>query len=117
MDAIDEKNTRFGELRRAFGSRETQAKFAERIGLDRTLVSKIETGSLSLTQKTIRILCEKIHVNEEWLRTGKGEMFIEIKDSAFTKTPEELDLLLTFRKLTVEMQKTFLTLEKTLLEQ
>ena len=36
-----------------------------------------ETGVNSLTDAVITSICREFNINEEWLRSGKGEMFIE----------------------------------------
>lgn len=56
----------------------TLEKFGERIGLKKSSLSQIENGINSLTEQNIKIICKEFNVNEEWLRTGTGEMFVEI---------------------------------------
>ena len=55
----------------------TQAKFGEKIGLKSTAIGQMESGDRNVTDRTILLICNKFNVNEEWLREGKGEMFIE----------------------------------------
>lgn len=66
-------NTRLVELRKTLNL--TQAKFAEKLNLSQPLLGRIETGSRGLTDRTIADICREFDVNEEWLRTGAGEMF------------------------------------------
>ncbi len=40
----------------------------------------MESGDRNVTDRTILLICNEFNVNEEWLRNGTGEMFIE-KDS------------------------------------
>lgn len=56
----------------------TTEKFGERIGIQKSAVSKIENGRVSLTDQVKILICREFHVNQEWLETGEGEMFIEI---------------------------------------
>lgn len=60
----------------------SQKDFGEAIGLVKSSVSNIEKGLRSVTEKHIKLICsvDNWNVNETWLRTGKGDMFI--------KTPE-----------------------------
>lgn len=58
----------------------TQAKFGEKIGLKSTAIGQMESGDRNVTDRTILLICNEFNVNEEWLRNGTGEMFIE-KDS------------------------------------
>ena len=55
----------------------TQAKFGEKIGLKSTAIGQMESGDRNVTDRTILLICNKFNVNEEWLRNGTGEMFIE----------------------------------------
>ena len=55
----------------------TQQEFADKIGIKRNSVAKYETGENAPSAASISLICREFNVNEEWLRTGKGEMFIE----------------------------------------
>ena len=66
-------NTRIKELRSFL--KLTQDDFSLNIGLKRSSLSDIERGNAPITERTIIAICSKFNVNEEWLRTGKGEMF------------------------------------------
>lgn len=64
---------RVKELRKALGL--SGEKFGEKIGLKRNSLSQIETGKNNLSEQNILAICREFNVNEEWLRTGSGEMF------------------------------------------
>lgn len=53
----------------------TQEKFAERIGLKQNTIALIESGKRNMSDQAILSVCREFGVNEEWLRTGEGEMF------------------------------------------
>lgn len=53
----------------------SQAKFAEKINLSRNFIGLVECGDRNLSDRTITDICQTFNVNEEWLRTGDGEMF------------------------------------------
>ena len=55
----------------------TQAEFAERIGLTRNYVAQVEMGAKDFSDRAIRDICREFSINEEWLRTGEGEMKAE----------------------------------------
>jgi len=55
----------------------TQQEFADRIGVKRNTVGQWECGINPLTDQTISSICREFNVNEDWLRTGEGEMFIK----------------------------------------
>lgn len=50
--------------------------FAKQLGYTHATVSTVENGKSSITNKLIVAICAKFRVNETWLRTGKGEMFV-----------------------------------------
>jgi transcriptional regulator with XRE-family HTH domain len=52
----------------------TQRQFAKQIGLAQTALCMIELGKNTLTDKVIKLVCAEFSVNEQWLRTGKGQM-------------------------------------------
>lgn len=65
-------NTRIKKLRKALDL--TQREFGERIGIKANTVTMIEKGR-NTSEQTIQAICREFRVNEEWLRTGEGEMF------------------------------------------
>jgi transcriptional regulator with XRE-family HTH domain len=86
-----------------------QAEFARKIGLTQTALSVIELERVALTEKNIKLICSTFAVDEDWLRTGKGEMF-------GAQSPYEKELLETFSKLTVDTQGFVLDMAKNLLK-
>lgn len=56
----------------------TQESFGEPLGLTRANIANIEAKRISVTDRVIISICEKFNVKEEWLRTGNGEIFIEL---------------------------------------
>lgn len=64
---------RVKELRKALGL--SGEKFGEKIGVTRSAISDIERGRNGLSDSNILAICREFNVNEEWLRTGIGEMF------------------------------------------
>ena len=65
-------NSRIKKLRNSLGL--TQLDFASKIGL-KSSISEIENGKAPITDRTIISICSVFNVNENWLRTGQGEMF------------------------------------------
>lgn len=68
-------NERIKKLRKELGL--NQEKFGERLGITKTAVSKMELGTYNTTETMIRLICNEFHANEEWLRTGEGDIFLE----------------------------------------
>ena len=69
-------NERIKELRKAMGK--SQEEFGKILGITKSGVSEIESGRRNVTEQHIIILKNSESVNEEWLRTGEGEMFRSI---------------------------------------
>ena len=86
-----------------------QGDFASRIGLTQTSMSMIEAGKSALTEKNIKLICVTFAVDENWLRTGKGEMF-------GSSSPYEKELLEIFGKLTPGTQEFILEMAQNLLK-
>lgn len=67
-------NERINEIRKAVGL--TQGDFGAKIGgLSKNYVWMLEKGERTPSERTILDICREFNVNEEWLRTGQGEMF------------------------------------------
>lgn len=49
-------------------------QFGERLGVQKSAISKIEKGDRGLTEQMLKSICREFNVNEEWLRTGDGDM-------------------------------------------
>lgn len=65
-------NERIKKLRKALDL--TQQEFANRLGLKQNTVATYEMGRSVPSDPTINNICKEFNVNEEWLRTGNGEM-------------------------------------------
>ena len=66
-------NERIKELRKALGL--TQQRFAEIIGVKQNTVAQYEIGRNQPIDTVITLICREFNVDENWLRTGEGEMF------------------------------------------
>lgn len=67
-------NERIKELRKVLNL--TLDKFGERIGVKKAAVSRWENGD-NIADRMILSICREFNVNEEWLRDGVGEMFVQ----------------------------------------
>ena len=56
----------------------TQQEFGKRIGTTQNAIGNYEIGHRSPSSSVINNICKTFSVNEEWLRTGEGEMFLEL---------------------------------------
>lgn len=56
----------------------TQQEFADKLGISHESVGAYEIGRNEPTDDVISLICRTFDINEEWLRTGKGDMFVEL---------------------------------------
>lgn len=54
----------------------TQQEFADQIGSKRNTIATYEMGRTAPSAAIITLICREFGVNEVWLRTGEGEMFV-----------------------------------------
>lgn len=71
-------NKRIRKLRKELNL--TLDKFGEQIGLKKSSLSQIENGKCAITEQTIKSICREFNVNENWLRTGEGDIHIQISE-------------------------------------
>ena len=64
---------RLKKLRKALDL--TQQKFADKIGMKQNTIAQYEMGRTNPSDAIIFSICREFNVNEEWLRTGQGDMF------------------------------------------
>lgn len=58
-----------------------KVQFAARINVDQSYISQLTSGKKVPSDRTIADICREFSVSEEWLRTGRGEMFIQKMES------------------------------------
>ncbi|MGN8963862.1 helix-turn-helix domain-containing protein [Bariatricus sp. HCP28S3_D3] len=56
----------------------TQEAFGSPLGLTRANIANIEAGRISVTERVVLGLCDKYNVDENWLRNGIGDVFMEL---------------------------------------
>ena len=69
-------NTRIKDLRKHLGL--TQSEFGEKIGLKGNTITNYENNLRTPSDAVIYSICREFNVSERWLRTGEGEMFLEL---------------------------------------
>lgn len=71
----------------------TMEEFGKRLGIQKSAVSKIENGSVSLTDQNRIAICREFGVNEDWLRYGSGDPFVKLsRDEQIEKMVNEIML-------------------------
>lgn len=66
---------RIKELRTVL--RLTQQQLADSLGIKRNTIAKYETGRGDPIDAVVSLICKTYNVNEKWLRTGEGPMFLD----------------------------------------
>lgn len=66
---------RVKEVRKTLGL--TLNKFGEKLGVQKSAISKIEKGENNLTEANIKAICREFNVDYRWLTTGEGKMFVD----------------------------------------
>lgn len=69
-------NERMKQLRKTLGL--TQQDFADRLGIKRGAIANYEIGRNEPIDAVVSLICREFDVNEHWLRTGEGEMFLTL---------------------------------------
>ena len=76
-----EINKRIKEIRTSQNL--TQDKFANRLKTSRANIAGYEAGTRVPSDAAINNICREFNVNEEWLRHGIGDMFMEMDDEDY----------------------------------
>ena len=66
---------RIRQVRKAYGL--TLEQFGEKIGLKKSVLSRIENGYSMPQELTLRLICRVFSVSYTWLKDGVGEMRVE----------------------------------------
>ena len=53
----------------------TLEKFGEKLGVQKSAISKIEHDQCSISDQMAKSICREYGVREEWLRSGEGDPF------------------------------------------
>lgn len=69
-------NERFKLIRKELNL--SQDAFGARLGVTKAAISRLEAGLNNASEQTVLSICREFNVNEEWLRTGNGSMFMEL---------------------------------------
>lgn len=72
----DSLNERLKFLRKELNL--SQEDFGKKVGVSNTAISKLEKAERNVTDQMILSICREFNVNEEWLRNGTGDMFIQL---------------------------------------
>lgn len=83
-------NSRVKTVRNQLGL--TQIEFGRKTGISQGHLTSIENDKRTVTEKTLKVICATFNVNEEWLRTGNGEMFVEDDNALLSQLSKQYNL-------------------------
>lgn len=89
-NTYDGSGERLFRIRKALDM--TQIEFAKIVNSSNGHVSDMEKDRKNITESTIELLKLKCNVNEDWLRTGSGDMFSKTPSSTMEQLKKEFDL-------------------------
>lgn len=70
-----------------------KVEFARRLNLSQPFVSELCSGKTNPSDRTIADICREFAVSEVWLRTGRGEMFLQLdEDAEFLEICEAINI-------------------------
>lgn len=72
-------NDRIKKIRKLSGL--SMEQFGKKIGITKASVSRIESGENNPSEQTVILICKEFNINEQWLRSGTGEMHTSISDN------------------------------------
>lgn len=72
--------------------KKTQQEFGILCGKSRRAIAAYESGTVIPDDSFLQLISLKFSINEEWLRTGQGDMFTDNEDSIFKAFAEKYHL-------------------------
>lgn len=96
---LTELKERLKQLRAALGL--NQKDFSQKINVGYSTLAMFETGQRIPKEIHISQICKAFNVNEEWLRNGTGEMFLEVDSTIVSQLSSEYGLD-AFEKVLIE---------------
>lgn len=85
----------------------TQSDFGKKVGVGKTAISKIEKSENSLTDRMFNSICREFNVNEDWLRSGEGDMFLPFEDEVAEMVSQLLEASNPFYDMILDMMMSF----------
>ncbi len=83
-------NERLRLLREVIGI--SRAVFGQRIGVSGDVINNLERGRVEIKEHILKLICSEFSANENWLRTGDGEMFLKTPSSTMEQLKKEFNL-------------------------
>lgn len=100
---------RLRELRKTLNLNQTE--FGNRIGVKQSTITGYETGKRIPLDSVIFSICREFNVNENWLRSGEGDMFLPAEDEVGEIVSKLVDESNPFYDLIIDIMHTFNNLD------
>lgn len=78
------------EIRKALGL--TMDKFGEKLGVQKSAISKVEKDKVNLSDQMVRAICREYNVNYDWLMDEKGDMFSDLPQTVLDELCVQYEL-------------------------
>ena len=91
-----------------------QTLFGEKLGISRSVIKNIELNvyKTGIPENIVKLICCKFNVNENWLKMGIGEMYVETEDfilsqlkNTYNLSDLEYKILTAYLKLDTSQRK------------
>ena len=70
----------------------TMDQFGEKLGVQKSAISKIEKGRVNLSDQMAKSICREYNVNYDYLMNGEGEMFDNLPQTVLDELCVQYDL-------------------------
>lgn len=70
----------------------TMDQFGEKLGVQKSAISKIEKGRVNLSDQMAISICREYNVNYDYLMDGEGEMFDDLPQTVLDELCAQYDL-------------------------
>lgn len=85
----------------------TQQEFADKLNIKRGAVANYEVGRNQPIDAVISLICKTYNVNEDWLKSGEGDMFLPFEDEVAEMVSQLLEVSNPFYDLILDMMISF----------
>ena len=78
------------EIRKVLGL--TMDKFGEKLGVQKSAISKIEKDKVNLSDQMVKLICREYNVNDDALMDEDGEMFSDLPQTVLDELCSQYEL-------------------------
>lgn len=82
-----------------------QKDIAARLGVTEAAVSAWKSDKRTITDMSLKAFCREFNINEKWLRTGEGKMFIQSEIDTYKRASNLLSNDYFIRNMIIEYYK------------